>query len=213
MTDRTLAERVGLYSLLRVLYTYPLTESLLAEVAGLSLPPSSPLYEDLLKLQASTDVEQLNVEMTRLFEGPGQTPAPPYASYYLHNKQLMGPAAVRAQHTYLLWQAWPESEQRVPADHIALELGFMAYLAEVALQSEADRAKALAASYQFLTDHIMPWLPHFGRAVTRSSEISFFDDLVRFTQTAVHSDLEWLAAFQNANPQSASSGQTPNHGG
>lgn len=210
MTDRILTERVGLYSLLRALYTYPLTETLLVDVAGLTLPPDSSLCEALEKMQTSVDVAALNLEMTRLFEGPGRTPAPPYASYYLHGKQLMGPAAITARNTYLSWQAWPETDETVPADHLALELGFMAYLAELACTSKHDRLGALGASYQFLKEQIMPWLPRFSQAVLKATDVSFFTGLIAFTQAAMQSDLHWLASLQDTYPQAALSVQTPN---
>ena len=210
MTEKLLTERVGLYSLLRALYTYPLTESLLKDVAGLTLPPDSPLRDDLAKMQSSLNEDALNLEMTRLLEGPGRTPAPPYASFYLHNKQLMGPAAITARNTYLTWQAWPDSDERLPADHLTLELGFMAYLADLAISSESDRPKALAASHAFLTEQITPWLPRFAQAVLQSTDVPFFVGLVGFTQTAIQSDLEWLTLLQGTHPQSALSVQTPN---
>lgn len=210
MTQQILTERLGLYSLLRALYTYPLTESLLVNVAGLTLPPGSPLRDDLAKMQSSLDAVTLNLEMTRLLEGPGRTPAPPYASFYLNNKQLMGPAAIRARNTYLTWQAWPESDERLPADHLALELGFMAYLADLAMSSEADRSKALDASHAFLTEQITPWLPRFVQAVLQATDVPFFIGLVGFTRTAIQSDLEWLTSLQDTHPQSALSVQTPN---
>lgn len=210
MTQQILTERLGLYSLLRALYTYPLTESLLANVAGLTLPPNSTLRDDLAKMQSSLDVSAINLEMTRLLEGPGRTPAPPYASFYLNNKQLMGPAAITARNTYLTWQAWPESDERLPADHLSLELGFMAYLADLALSSESNRPKALGASYEFLTQQITPWLPRFVQAMLQATDVPFFVGLVGFTQTAIRSDLEWLASLKDTYPQSALSTQTPN---
>ncbi len=210
MTQEMLAERVGLYSLLRALYTYPLTESLLKEVAGLTLPPTSPLRDDLAKMQSSRNADALNLEMTRLLEGPGRTPAPPYASFYLHDKQLMGPAAIRARNTYLTWQAWPDSGERLPADHLALELGFMAYLADLAMSSESDRPKALAASYAFLAEQIIPWLPRFVQSMLQATDVPFFIGLAGFTQTAVQFDLEWLTSLQSTHPQPAFSAPTPN---
>ncbi len=210
VTEQTLAERAGLYSLLHAFYTYPLTESLLADVAGLSLPAESPLFDGLVQMQTGQlSAETLNVEMTRLLEGPGRTPAPPYASYYLNDRQLMGPPATMARQTYLEWQIYPEGDQYIPDDHLALELGFMAYLAQLALSSEPDRNKALVASYRFLVDQIVPWLPHFSRALTQATEEPFFVGLVRFTQAAIQSDLEWLESYLRADPRQAPSVQTP----
>lgn len=202
MNAQKLQERSGLYSLLRSLYTYPLGDTILNVVVTLDLPPGSPLTPWLSRMQerlrgsglGPATLEALNVEMTRLLEGPGQTPAPPYASYYLHEGRLMGPAAVAAQRAYLAWQVVPETGSKIPADHIALELGFLAHLAQVAAQAEsdADRLAALEASRQFLHRHLMPWLPQFCAALSEAAADPFFVGLAGFTRTAVNEDLQWL---------------------
>jgi len=210
MTEQILAERAGLYSLLRALYTYPLTDKLLDDVAGLALPPDSPLCDSLMQMQSGLkNIDALNVEMTRLLEGPGRTPSPPFASYYLNNKQLMGPCAMLARQTYLEWRVYPDSKQQLPDDHLAQEMGFMAHLAQLALSSETDRPQALAASYRFLTEQIVPWLPHFSNALMQASDDPFFVGLVKFTQTAIQSDLDWLEPFRTTDPQRTPSVQTP----
>lgn len=197
MDQQLLPERVGLYSLLRALYTYPLTETVLNAVSQLQVMPDSPLAAGLLQMQSAlrtngqpaATLDELNIEMTRLLEGPGLTPAPPYASYYLNNGQLMGPTAVAARQVYLQWQAVPTGETRLPDDHIALELGFMAHLAQLAV--EGDKT-ALTASRDFLRQHLLPWLPRFCDTLVKSSHILFFTGLAHLTQAAVQADLAWL---------------------
>ncbi|MEP0805111.1 MAG: molecular chaperone TorD family protein [Chloroflexota bacterium] len=94
-----LESQLYLYRLLSALYRYPLTGEKLAALAALTLADDFPLAQALGELQATVEgaddaaLESLNVEMTRLLEGPGVTPAVPYASFYLNGKQLMGPAA------------------------------------------------------------------------------------------------------------------------
>jgi len=200
MDQQRLQERVGLYSLLHALYTYPLREPVLEAVAHLELEPASPLAPGLSQMQAHLQsngvmpaaIEALNTEMTRLLEGPGLTPAPPYASYYLHGGQLMGPAAVAIRQVYLDWQVVPAGDVRLPDDHIALELGFLAHLAERAVRAEADTTAALNASRKFIQQHLLPWLPHFCAALSSASTDPFFTGLASFTQAAVEADLEWL---------------------
>jgi len=197
MEQFLLPERKGVYSLLRALYTYPLNQSVLDIVTQLQVESDSSLAMGLLQMQASLHVngepaatlDELNIEMTRLLEGPGLTPAPPYASYYLNNKQLMGPSAVAARQVYLQWQAVPAGDTRLPDDHIALELGFVAHLAQLA---DEGNETALAASRNFLRQHLLPWLPHFCGTLAKSSRISFFTGLAHLTQTAVQADVAWL---------------------
>jgi putative dimethyl sulfoxide reductase chaperone len=221
MMEQYLAERAGLYSLLRTLYTYPLEEKLLAEVAGLVLPAAAPLSHPLAQMQAgllaaarpegnghgATVADRLNVEMTRLLEGPGRTPAPPYASYYLHDGRLMGPPAMAARQTYLEWRAVPAGAVRLPDDHLALELGFMAYLAQLALESETERLLALAAGLGFLQQQLLPWLPRFCADLTAAATEPFFSGLAHFTQAAVQADAAWLSKFlQDSREQSGPEG-------
>lgn len=217
MDSQLLAERVGLYSLLRALYTYPLQVLLLNQVMALALPPESPLAEGLAQMQAGLNptsshsnghgskgqvngsmagrAAALNVEMTRLLEGPGRTPAPPYASFYLHEGRLMGTSAETARRQYLTWQALPEGEFRLPDDHLALELGFLAHLGQIALVDEANGTAALQASFDFLRQQVMPWLPRFCGALAQAANEPFFAGLARFTLTAVQADLDWLATI------------------
>ncbi len=201
MMDRQrLQERVGLYSLLRALYSYPLREPVLEAVVSLEIAPASPLAPGLSRMQTRLQghgfrpaaLEVLNTEMTRLLEGPGLTPAPPYASYYLHDGRLMGPAAVAVRRVYLDWQAVPASDVHLPDDHIALELGFLAYLAARAAGGSAETEKVLQASHDFIQQHLLPWLPRFCAALGGASADPFFTGLADFTRAAVEADLEWL---------------------
>jgi putative dimethyl sulfoxide reductase chaperone len=217
MDRQLLAERIGLYSLLRALYTYPLQASLLNQVMALTLPPESPLADGLAQMQAGLNptsshsnghggnghvdgamtgrVAALNVEMTRLLEGPGRTPSPPYASFYLHEGRLMGTSAEAARRQYLTWRALPEGEIRLPDDHLALELGFLAHLGQIAQVDETNSTAALQASYDFLRQQVMPWLPRFCGTLAKAADEPFFAGLARFTQTAVKADLDWLTTI------------------
>lgn len=204
--------RAGLYGLLTALFTYPLTGELLERVRDLELPSDDPLGETLRETRETLRgdltperLHALNVEMTRLLEGPGVTPAPPFASYYLHSGRLMGPAAIGARHFYLEWQALPDSEDRIPADHIALELGFLAHLAGRAAEA-GDEAAALEASRFFLERHLLPWLGAFTRALAGAAGETFFAVLARFLDQAVRYDLEVLRELGVSPPAEAAPG-------
>jgi len=194
-----LQERAWLYRLLRALYDYPLTADLLTAISQLHAAPDSPLAKGLLPMQTylaehGDVLETLNVEMTRLLEGPGQPAALPYASFYLFNGRLMGPPAQAARQAYLEWNAWPDSDIRLPDDHLMFELGFLAYLAERAATalSEADQMAALTASREFITRQLRPWLSRFCVDLAQASDNPFFSGLAQLTDTAVNADLNWL---------------------
>lgn len=210
-----LAERVGLYSLLHALYSYPLTDAVLDAVATLAIAPDSSLSKGLQQMQArlrgngvpGATAEQLNVAMTSLMEGPGATPAPPYASYYLHEGRLMGPAAQLARQTYLAWQALPDTAIRLPDDHVAWELGFLAHLANVAssARTPAVQEAALAASLAFIREQLLSWLPRFCSALATGSNELFFQGLAHFTLAAVTADATWLEGVSRAQTRQSGS--------
>lgn len=83
MTSRDILEaRLVLYRLLAVLYRYPLTAEKLSALQNLQAESESSAAQAVFALQRSVgsgnlSVDHLNVEMTRLMEGPGITPAVP----------------------------------------------------------------------------------------------------------------------------------------
>jgi TorA maturation chaperone TorD len=201
-TSDSLGSRAVLYELLARLYTYPFDEQVLGGVASLQLEGGPPeLCEALgrMKMVATRGMEEvdaLNVEATRLFEGPGKPVAPPYASYYLYGR-LMGPPAIAANQFYLSKEALPESDGSVPSDHVAVELGFMAYMATRAEWAFAagetrDARSALDASREFIDEYLLTWLPRFIEDVVRGDESGFFTGLVELTLASVNWDRQWL---------------------
>lgn len=197
MITRDLLEaRLLLYRLLAALYRYPLTHEKLSALANVAIQGDSSITQTLQDLQETlvgmedAFIERLNVEMTRLLEGPGITPAVPYASYYLHDKQLMGPAAQAARRLYLEWGVEPEQGNVLP-DHIALELGFLSFLAEQSL-SDDRREDALRVSLVFLSENLKPWLRLFCAAIENAAQESFFRALAVLTRQLIAADEAWL---------------------
>ncbi len=184
----------GLWGLLSEVYTYPLNREKLTLLSGLVSEDES-LARALAALRnALIDVtdwdrlaEDLNVEHTRLFEGPGYVPAPPYASFYLNGGLLMGPEAVAVRSTYLECNVAPVEIGRVPDDHIALELAFMSHLCEEAraalISGDDTRSQSLLdAQRRFLRDHLLTWLPRFCAAVASAEPHRFFAELAKATE-------------------------------
>lgn len=209
--------RVGLYSLLRRLYTYPLDKESLAAVMSLSpeevaldgalhndkiVAGLSQMQEWLAQQKTTRRLEALNVAMTQLLEGPGRPLAPPYASFYLNGGQLMGQAAHEALAIYRRWGVTPVGNLcSIPPDHLALELGFLAHLATVMAESTSVAAApfqaAAKASERFLRRNLLPWWPSFHKDVQRSADLAFFIGLADFTDAALQMDATWLKTLLN----------------
>lgn len=196
MTSSDLLEaRLILYRLLTVLFRYPVTGEKLSALANVQIAGDTQLAQAIQSLQETlvedaNFVERLNIEATRLMEGPGVTPAVPYASYYLNNQQLMGSAAQAARRTYLEHGVEP-GQGSLPPDHICLELGFLSVLAEQALSDEFSE-DALHASLVFLREHLKPWLPMFCTALEVNSQEPFFGGLASATRQFIAEDELWL---------------------
>lgn len=197
-----LEARATVYDLLARLYTYPLDEAALDAVAALSVEDAPDEVAEALdvmqaRIAAAPErapfVEALNIESTRLFEGPGQPATPPYASFYLNEGRLMGSAALAARRAYLAWNARPRDDGRVPPDHLALELGFMAHLAHAAAgASDGEAARSHSDSAEFLDEHLLTWVPRFGDEVARATSHPFFVGLANLTTAILEADEAWL---------------------
>ena len=202
MMSDFLSARVMMYDLLARLYTYPLDNAVLDAVLALRVENAPSTLTDALDVMqarlTATDnraafIESLNVEATRLFEGPGQPAAPAYASFYLNEGHLMGEAALAVRRAYLAANALPRDDGRVPPDHLALELGFMAFLARAAMSSnEQDAASALTNSAAFLREHLSSWVRRFGATVVNATPHPFFVGLANLTRAFLESDDVWL---------------------
>lgn len=201
--------RAVMYDLLARLYTYPLGSAAVDAVAALRVENAPAALSDALAMMhaciASASergefVEALNVQATPLFEGPGQPAAPPYASFYLNEGQLMGPAALAARRAYLAWNLRPR-DGRVPPDHLALELGFMAHLAGKATEAnDGELTNALAGSATFLREHLLTWVPKFGVMILAATHHSFYVGLANLTCVLLQSDEELLGQILESQP-------------
>ena len=192
--------RAPLYDLLARLYTYPLDSPALDAVMTVRVDDAPAALSDALavmqaRIAAAEDrdafVEALNVEATRLFEGPGQPIAPPFGSFYLNDGQLMGPAAIAVRSAYLARNVRPRDDGRVPPDHLALELGFMA------LMAREDTAHGLTDSAVFLREHLLTWVPRWSATVVAASAHPFFVGLVNLTLALLQTDAAGLRGIQS----------------
>lgn len=189
-----LSDRAPLYALLARLFSYPLAADVLTAVTRLALDdevlePGLSAALTQMKVALSGDwsatLETLNREATRLFEGPGQPVAPPFGSFYLNGRRLMGPEAIAVRQAYLATQLLPNLDGHLPPDHLSLELGFLAALAQ------GGPSNALAFR-EFLAEHVLNWLPKWRADVQAAKAHPFFIGLVAFTLGVLTADRNWL---------------------
>lgn len=110
-------------------------------------------------------------EYHRLFLGPGRPVAPPFESVY-RDRTILGPSAQSFLRELREAGVEPPEDFRLPADHVALELEYLAHLALGAEEARGagrwEEAGALSdRARRFVDDRLAGWLPAFlGRLET-----------------------------------------------
>ena len=154
-------------------------------------------------LAATTDLQELLVQHTRLFVGPFELPAPPYGSVWMEKeKSLMGATTVQVVNFYAACGLQlAEGTYQVP-DQLTVELEFMSYLvfkqreaAQAGNREEADRQVGLQK--EFLATFLLPWLGPFTDAVINDGTAPPYMALARATMTFVSADYEHLNHAEN----------------
>jgi len=144
--------------------------------------------------QEDAALRALEIAYNRLFVGPGRPQAMPYESFY-RNKWglLMGPSARDVERRYREAGVALAPDHCGLPDHVATELGFMAYLAmQEAKAKGVERQTWLERERSFLRDHLGVWLPAFCRRVQEAGSHPFYTALAELTVTVVESDTQRL---------------------
>ena len=124
--------------------------------------------------------EERTVEFAGLFLGPQHPAAVPFASFYLsETKQLMSEITIQVRKYYLDASMAAKELHRVPDDHIALELEFMAWLADEAARNlkKGDAGMAAKAGTRleiFQREHLVKWAPLFADRLSAGAQSDFY---------------------------------------
>ena len=112
-------------------------------------------------------LEEAKDEYTRLFIGPMSLVAPPWESVYgQKDAMLFQESTLEVRNTYRQYGLIPEGYPHVADDSLALELHFMALLAQRGLDAfyagkNDDLTADLTGSSDFLEKHLLVWVPKF----------------------------------------------------
>ncbi len=137
----------------------------------LAYPDTPPIADDLAKIGSkwggigdNEAFRVLQAEYVRLFiNALPEVPCPPYGSFYLEGA-LMGESTVRLRKLYASY-GWQTDEL---ADHIAVELEFLAMLAAM------GEDEAIRKDYQFVLDQLNLWAPAFLERVEEHDRLGFY---------------------------------------
>lgn len=168
-------------------------------------PPSRELAEALSKAEARLSLTALDLpvlipEYHRLFVGPARLPVPPYESVYREGWQVFGETTLEVKRRYAEAGYTLDPSFTDLPDHVAVELAFMALLAEEEAkaweaQDTAAASAWLARERTFLDDHLSRWLPAFCERLLASTETAFYRRLAVELREFVTLDAEGVKAL------------------
>jgi TorA maturation chaperone TorD len=200
---RTATERSNLYGFLAAVYRQEPTPPLLRRVRGAPLRKAlaaagAVLGADILDRPERELIENLAVEYTRLFIGPGSH-IPPYASVHMKGEEgsLWGPSTAWAKRFIESTGLEYRPDYHDLPDHISVELEFMQQLAKHEARAlerrDEDKLGALRQlQKEFLTGHLAAWAPSFCDKVIAQAELSFFREMAKLTKDFIRSESEIL---------------------
>lgn len=212
--------RHWIYSLLATVYYQGPTEELLANFPkeealqefarrlGNSLVQEgvTELYREWNARREERDYPgDLWADYNRLFVGPGKLLAPPWESVYRSKERLVfGESTLQVRSFYQRYGVEVKNRNKEPDDHVGLEMEFMAYLCQEALEkirAGADAFPYIQASQQFLEEHLGQWVPEFCGDVEEGAKTGFFRGVAKFTRGWLECDreavLECLEAMED----------------
>lgn len=136
-------------------------------------------FAEQFKKDKEAILNQLSEEYTRLLIGPNKMPAPPWESVFRSEERLLfQESTLEIRRCYLKYGHIPAGYPHVADDHLALELDFMAGLSSLAEKTYANEEFSqfrviLNDQTDFLTNHLLFWIPEFAEKI-QASETHYF---------------------------------------
>ncbi|NCO83788.1 MAG: hypothetical protein COW90_01290 [Nitrospirae bacterium CG22_combo_CG10-13_8_21_14_all_44_11] len=186
-----LREEFYLYNLLRQLFLKEPSKELIQNITEISIPPDTDgeiayglrlMADSVSKNKNRLDawLEELAIEYARLFIGPQNPPAVPYASFYLsESHSLMTDETIDVRKQYLEAGMAVKELYNIPDDHIGIELEFVYYLTQKTIELfEQEQREKAARLFEirgdFLTKHMSQWVPLFVEKILNSTPEDFY---------------------------------------
>ena len=131
---------------------------------------------------------ELAVDYTNLFLGVKGLPHPSESSYKYGF--IMGNSSEEVLQTYQEANLNLKENYREPADHIAVELYFMAHLCnktaeKIKYNNEREAKKYLQIMQNFIEKHLLSWIHAFTDDILKSAETPFYKGVAIITRRFV----------------------------
>ncbi|MCL4455945.1 MAG: molecular chaperone TorD family protein [Nitrospirae bacterium] len=196
-----LREELYLYNLLRQIFLKEPSKELIHDMGMIELTSGNPEISELksfvedmpgygLRLMVGAIrknentlnewIEDLALEYARLFIGPQNPPAVPYASFYLsESHSLMTDETIDVRKQYLEAGMAVKELYSIPDDHIGIELEFVYYLTQKTIEffereQRDEAARLFEIRGNFLNNHMAQWVPLFVARILNSTHEDFY---------------------------------------
>lgn len=153
------------------------------------------LVEALNRLQNRQDAQlELAADFCDLFLKSDRDSALPYASVYTDKGLLNGKPAQQMRELLGAHGVKVEQNLNEPEDHLAIQLDFLAHLAISANQIEhsAQLSSALQAQSDFISQHLLTWLPAFAERCTQFDAFGLYSAAARLALAFIQQDKHCL---------------------
>lgn len=122
------------------------------------------------------DIEELEVDFTSLFvNGFPRTKAHPFAGWHLGEEITFGPSAQKMKQFYKRYGIELDPEHTLPADHIMVELEFLAVMIEE--YAKTNETVFYFAVEEMLTGHMEKWIYKFLQDMETGANSSYYKNL------------------------------------
>lgn len=180
----------GLHYLGRVLQEPP-DAVFLTETASLSALLPCPLSADPEDVATEAAADHL-----RLFSGPDPL-TPPWESVWREkDKLLFGETTAQIARLYADWGLEIQGEGHAPQDHLGLELSFLAWLLECALNDMLSLSgmPALSAARMLMEEHILQFAPQLLAEAQRHASSDYYRQICECCQELIKKTVRALVS-------------------
>jgi len=206
--NRTAAgNRSNIYGMLALVYRQEMSSDLLKQVKGtqfleiltdLEAEGTEEIDAFLQKPEAEL-LEDLAVEYTRLFLGPGKHISPHESVHHQQDDgqwgKLWGASTAKVKKfVESTGLTYSEDFKGLP-DHIAVELEFMQQLTlreeQAWMNADADAAVSCRQTEKkFIEGHLVRWIPDFCKNVMQQAELPFYRALAALTRSFIEFEIQ-----------------------
>ncbi|ENM5724952.1 molecular chaperone TorD [Vibrio mimicus] len=153
------------------------------------------LIDALNRLQDRQDAQlELAADFCDLFLKSDRDSALPYASVYTDKGLLNGKPAQQMRELLAAHEVKVDQNLNEPADHLAIQLDFLAHLviSTNQLEQNSEVNAALQVQSDFISQHLLTWLPVFVERCTQFDTFGLYAAVARLALAFVKQDQDFL---------------------